>query len=737
MSLKDAKIQSRYRSSECKDFGESFISVALKESVQYKRAAGFFSSSSLINESKGISYLAKKKGAHIKLVVSPNLSKEDIDAINRGYENRNEIITKALVTKFDDVDNVDLIGKERLNFLCHLIECNILDIKVAYHVSERGHLLGMYHEKIGVFIDEELNKVAFNGSLNESGNSFLNNFESVSVFNNWSGEGIARYAIEIENDFDMMWDNNTSNLEVIEFPEAAKNKLFKYRTIDYNKTIDDYEKTLLESAKQVRQPFLPDSIELRQYQKDAIRGWNENRGKGIFDMCTGSGKTFTAYATMVTFLEKFLKRNKPLVIIVVCPYTHLVDQWVEDQEKFGIQFIVGYSSKKLRNYKEELKHAILNINSGISKYVFFITTNSSFITNDVQKQLKQIKVPVLFVADEVHNFGAPKLQKCLNPGFKYRLGLSATVDRYNDEFGTKAIYDYFGKKVISYSLENAIADNFLCRYFYHVVPIVLLNDEKAEYVELTKKISKFCRKDKSGKVNISETAKMLLLKRARIIAGAQDKVVELKKLMTKFKTEHNMLVYCGTAKREYTDKNGDAQELRELDEVTKILGNELGITTCRFTSRENNNERDEIKRRFVSGNDLQAIVAIKCLDEGVNIPSIKKAFILASSTNPREYIQRRGRVLRKYPGKNYAYIYDFVSLPRPLDELKNASENELKNFTSLARKEIIRVKDFAQLAENSSESDSFIEEISEIFDLDKFETEDYEEKEIMTHYGTK
>lgn len=718
MSLLSIEIQDKYRSDDCPDLGTYFVSKMLEQAVTYKRAVGFFSSSALLKISKGISKLAAKPNAHIYFVVSPLLYKEDVEAIKKGYKNRRQVVKESLLREFKEVK--DEFESERLNFLCHLIEENILDIKVADRLSAYDENdMGMFHEKIGLFIDENENKVAFSGSLNESDNAFVNNFESIQVFKSWEEP---RRVSMIEDDFERLWEDKTNTLEVYEFPEAVKNALFKYRKATYHKDIDDYEK-----REKFRKSLVPSKPEYRcefplyQYQKDAITKWAKQGYRGLFDMGTGTGKTITALTASTVLLKKLYYK---MVTIIVCPYTHLVEQWIQEEENFNIKFIVGYSDPKYKNYQTELAQAIQDYNDGIIKYFYFITTNASYKTEKVQKLINGIKGSVLFIADEVHNFGANGLRNALIDKFKFRIGLSATIDRHKDAEGTEAIYSYFGDPVIHYGLKEAIENRVLTRYYYYPIPVSLTEYELEKYIELTDKIKKHSY-PVGKEVKLTKEGEKYALARARIVATAANKIDLLKKLMIDYKDHHNLLVYCGTGK---VSGSMSSDEARQIDEVCRMLGNDLGMKVARYTSRENSSERKNITERYKNGEDLQAVVAIKCLDEGVNIPSIKTAFIMASSTNPREYIQRRGRVLRKFPGKMYSYIYDFVTLPIDLEEADEYSDEFLKSFKTMARNELDRIREFSSLAENEHESDMLINEITEIFGLNNFEVDNEFEK---------
>ncbi len=243
----------------------------------------------------------------------------------------------------------------------------------------------------------------------------------------------------------------------------------------------------------------------------------------------------------------------------------------------------------------------------------------------------------------------------------------------------------------------------------------MTENELEKYSILTKEIGKAIIKDKFGNNTISEYGKQLIRKRSRLVAGAINKISKLKELIKDYKKDKHILVYAGATTVEDYDVSED--EWRQIDIITDILGNELNMKVSQFTSKEENEEREILKREFAIGENIQALIAIRCLDEGVNIPEIKTAFILASTTNPKEYIQRRGRVLRKAKDKDMAIIYDFVTLPRRLDEIKNLATDEVKKDKTLVKNELNRIVDFRNSALNPMESDSLINEIKEAYDL--------------------
>lgn len=721
MSLLDVSLKKEYRSPRDNIVSDFYIPL-LKESVLYKRSVGFFSSSSLLEISYGITNLINNNGK-IQLIASPNLPEEDIEAINKGYELRDNIIERVLLQYITEPQNY--FEEERLNLLATLIAQERLDIKIAF--SLKNDKLGLYHEKLGLMYDSENNIVAFSGSMNESENAFVNNYEIVDVFTSWNDK--ERITIK-QKAFDNLWNNTDESAVIYEFPEVVKQKLLSFKKDFVDWEIDKKEFNIkridgtIEKLKKVtNSPEIPAGISLHEYQQQAIKTWKEKKYKGIFDMATGTGKTFTGLGA-ITQLYKDLKGR--LAVIIVCPYQHLVNQWVEDIVNFNINPIIGHSSSVQKDFKNRFKMAIMDYNLGVRNFFCFVCTNSTFATDYIQTQINNIRGDVLLVVDEAHNFGAANLKRTLSDKFNFRLALSATLERHGDEEGTNALLNYFGDKCIEFTLEDAIkgknGERFLTPYQYYPVIVYLTDDELEQYHALSKEIGK-CVIKKNGKTKLSDRGKILSQKRSRLIAGAFNKVNALAKVIKPYKNDNHILVYCGATKISEQDENGE--DMRQIDAITELLGKNMGMNVAQFTSREDSYTRDLLRRKFFDGDFLQVLVAIKCLDEGVNIPAIKIAFILASTTNPKEYIQRRGRVLRKYPGKEFAIIYDFITLPRPLDEAANLTYEEIKCEKSMVRNEVNRMKEFNRLAMSKMEADKLIYDIIDTYKLN--EDDNYED----------
>lgn len=731
MSFQELDIKKEYRSlldSVAKDFYIPLLSRAVK----YQRAVGFFSSSSLVEISKGISELAKN-GGKIQLVASPYLSDEDIEAIKSGYAMRDQVVKEAI--RREMTEGKTPFEKARLNLLANLISDGVLDIKIAF--TEDSDRMGMYHEKMGIITDTEGNRVAFAGSMNESATAMTLNYETIDVYCSWKDE--EDRVIAKENAFASIWNDTEPNIKIIDFPELKQEIIEKYK-----RSVPDFEIDKKEYAPDIDTvlhtdlgvyseygPKFPEWFKLHDYQDEAITEWQKRNYRGIFDMATGTGKTYTGLGALTTLSKNI---GHKLAAIIVCPYQHLVEQWVEDILKFNIDPIIGYSDSSQKDWPKRLKDAIRDQKLKVrgKEFFCFICTNATFSSDYVQSQLAKIKSDTLLMVDEAHNFGAPYLSCLLYDNYKYRLALSATLDRHNDEEGTAKLYDFFGEKCIEYTLDRAIEEKKLTKYKYYPIVVTLTEEELEAYDNLSYEIGKCIMKGKNGKIKLSSRGEKLALKRSRIVAGAKNKLTMLEEVIQPYIHDKHILVYCGATKglEQNQDRTDiDSEDIRQIDAVTDLLGNKLGMEVSQFTSKESVEEREVLKREFSAGDTLKVLIAIKCLDEGVNIPKIKTAFILASTTNPKEYIQRRGRVLRLAEGKEYAEIYDFITLPYDTESVTSLTETQVKRNSTLVKNELRRAEEFSRIAVNMVESVSLIDEIKDAYGIQELnwnnEEEDY------------
>lgn len=707
MNLLELVLKPEYRSLN-DDIVHDFYVPVLSRSVLYQRAVGFFSSTALMEVSLGLAGLLRNGGA-VQLIVSPYLQPEDIDAIQRGYEAREAILARALMSQFREPETY--FEAERLNLLATLIAMERLDVKVAF--TKPTQAVGMYHEKFGLVHDSAGNVVAFSGSMNESQTAFFHNYEAIDVFCSWTPDRdrvMRKQAV-----FRALWNNQEPRVETVAFPRVVREKLLSFRRASVDRELDmkQYPVPGMQPPQTLEGPRLPETLHLHDYQQDAIQAWEQQAFRGVFDMATGTGKTYTALAALCRLYEVV---GPPLAIVIVCPFQHLVEQWIDDIRRFHMKPIVGYSASRQKDWRRRLQDAVTAFHLKAISHFTLVTTNATFATPFVRTLVDSLRGKVVLIIDEAHNFGAPTLQKLLKDTIPYRLALSATLDRHMDPEGTNRLYDYFGAKCIEYSLERAIRENHLTPYLYYPIPVYLTDEELGEYRRLTKQLSKHLRSDNGEFLPRDQAGKMLLIQRARLIAAAENKLARLAELMAAMRHANHILVYCGAATLD-DRRTVDPTEIKQIDAVVDLLGNHLNMKIAKFTAAESPQEREQLKTEFADGVHLQALVAIRCLDEGVNIPAIHTAILLASSTNPKEYIQRRGRVLRTAPEKTVAAIYDFITLPRPLQEVRNYSVEETRTDIGLVRREMKRMVEFASIALNPSESDKLMRQMVDSYQL--------------------
>ncbi len=719
MSFKDLDIQIRYRS-EIHNFPRDFLIPVLSQTEVYKRGTGYFSTTSLIQLSVGL-FEMSKHGGKIQVVCSPSLDKKDIEAIDLGYRSRDEIITEAILEGIREP--VTYFEEERLNLIVTLIANGNLDIKIAFLEDEDGFRL--YHEKIAVFIDAEGNRISYAGSANESENGLDGNFESLYTFCSWKDSSQVEAVTVAEDDFDQMWSNETAKLQVVDFPDIAIQKLMRYKKpAVVNPNIDEEEYGYRAYLKNQQKFKVPEGIVLHNYQETAVQEWKIKGFKGIYDMCTGAGKTYTALYSIV---QLALECDDKIAVFIVCPYIHLVSQWEEDVENWcSVSIIIAHSKSPNPNWKQDMMKAYKRFRKGGTPFVC-ITTNDTFARDDIQQYVNRFNETqnVLLIVDEAHNFGSLQMIKVMPWNIGNRIALSATIKRHMDKSGTKKIEEFFGEKCIEYPLERAIEEGKLVHYDYFPIPVALSDYELSKYRILSNRLKQYIV-NKNGKMKISEAGKPIIYQRTRLLAGAANKIGLLMDLFKNYKDDNNILVYCGATSVE-DEEIGEL--VRQIDLVTQLLQTEYNMSVKRFTAEENLRERQNIKTYFAQGM-YQVVTAIKCLDEGVNIPGIKTAFIMSSSRNPKEFVQRRGRLLRKSDNKKKAVIYDFITLPRDLD---NVTPSDIDEDKTIVVGEVARMVEFGKLADNPEVTDDLVNQIMTAYDY-FFDAEEEMEK-MEEYYG--
>jgi len=688
MNFIDLNFKKTY-SSDIDDILHDFFIPALKESKDYKRLTGFFSSSSLAVAARGFGGLIENNG-FVRIVISPRISKGDFESMRKARINPEEFIESLILPYLENIQ--DEFERDHFFALGWMLTNKKIEIRVAIPYDKNNEEFvfddwddsSIFHQKVAILEDVDNNIISFSGSVNESASGWQGNIEEFKVFRSWEPSQIEYLESDIAN-FKRFWNDLSPRAITFELPEAIKKRLMEISPSDKSKlNIKKWEST--------KKPL----IKLFDYQELAIKNWVKNDKKGIFDMATGTGKTFTALGCV----DFALKLKKPLFTVIASPYSHLVQQWKKEIDHFGLKIEKLIIADSKTNWKDDLADSLRNLELNQLSSLIVLTTHATFSSEnfiEIFGTSIKSKFTSFLIVDEVHGIGAKKRRLGLLPDYQLRLGLSATPNRFFDDEGNKAITDYFGPVCFDFSLENAINTNnpatgetYLTPYRYFPLFLSLNNQEREEYIRKTKSIAINVSQSRSSEEK-REKLQNLLINRARIIKNASEKIPLLRQLLIKLGPSIKWtIIYC--------------EDKYQMDKVIEIA-TDLKLISHRFTMEEGTvpkkqynglSERDYLLENFANGK-YQLLVAKKCLDEGVDVPAARAAILLASGTNPREYIQRIGRVIRRSRNKREANIYDMIVAP----SLAYLPPEIKKIESNIFQKEIIRSQYVAELAINN------------------------------------
>lgn len=731
-----------------------FFSEALCNAAQFDIKLGFFSSTAInILADSFAAFLYN--GGRMRMVINDILSMDDKLAIMAGESD--------VTIPYFDLQNLQEVkntlserDKHFFECLAWLIRNERLELKIV--VTKDGE--GIAHSKCGIFADG-LNRVAFDGSCNFSRNALISNIESITAFCDWDGKSDTFRIDDISEDFERTFsgqDNSVNylkaedikdsiacNFKVKELRDLLSDEIAlmskrqidnlpksvqvfldraKARVTNLLDKLNEHPAALSQKEYEPRFPF----DEPREYQKTALENWKNNKQKGLFAMATGTGKTITS----LNCLFEIYQRKGYYKAIILVPTITLVNQWEQECRKFRFSNITKVYSKNL-TWRDEVERILFNEKYKTDKepevsYII-ISTYASYAREKVFNVLNGFdKKRLLLIADECHNMGSGSLAKRLKDiPYLRRIGLSATPERQFDDEGNEKLRKFFGseeKYTYEYSMEEAINKGVLCKYMYYPHLVQLTQEEMDAYVELSDRIAKYFNFDKGRFDDIDEKLKMLLLARKRIVHKAERKLDAFRDIIERrYQTKGNLkytLVYVPEGNMpDYIGNNDDFDRSEDIgdDNDAEHLINQYTqvvtevddhVTVRKFVSGQK--DREEILSDFADGR-LQVLTSMKCLDEGVDVPRSELAIFCSSTGNPRQFIQRRGRVLRTHPDKKMAELHDLVVVP----EL-NPNSNSFRMEQSLLRGELMRVKNFALLSENPSYSEM-------------------ELRDVMNHYG--
>jgi len=681
MNFKDISLEVAYRNVGEDRYSE-IISSLLCCAKTYKRSVGFFSSSALNFIGEGILTMARN-GGKIHLATSPKLNEEDIKAIRTGYELR-DIVRNRFISEVQTA--LSEIEDENARVLAMLIKEKILDIKI---VLKDG---GMYHDKLAVLEDYDNNSVIFVGSPNETGNGYSEegNYEVVRVFQSWN-EPEKRLNFEKE-EFEQIWSNSNEFLQVFNFMEAFNNEVIeRVKHEGIYKNVNPKPK-----------------YKMREYQIEARNNWISNGNKGFFIMATGTGKTITSLYTIKDFVT-----NKKVFTVIAVPYKHLVNQWYDDVKHFFKDAYVQLVHGEVKDAESKI-FANYELAKRDYKPMIVITTIKSFFIDKFTRLYDKINFDKLLIVDEAHNF-INNISNELSDKYKYKLGLSATPVFGSDADKSKLLVNWFGGVVQDFPIEKAIG-KYLVNYEYHPIFVNATENDEEAFNKATKLMISAI--DSKRNIIVDETRFTLGYRgRLRAISMAEEKISSIKEIFSKLNVQEHTIIYCSDGKvlsSKY--KNGkivsdEVEEMRHLEHINSLINNAIitndRVKSSKFTATEDVDTRMRLIDEFNKGG-INYLVAIRCLDEGINIPSIKTALILSSNDNYREFVQRRGRILRLFEDngvkKEKADIYDVIVLP----SLENKSFAEI---------EFRRFQEYAKLALNKDELDVILDEELNLYGL--------------------
>ena len=643
MSFRDLDIKLSYISCGDENIAKSFLVPALKHCKLYRRSVGFFSSGVFGPIIDGIVALFRN-GGKIELIASPRLSEEDINAINLGYQKRAEIIENAFSRDF--MKEIESLDDAKLQLLVALIANETLDIKIAVTEST-----GIYHDKLGILEDFDGNIVVFYGSPNESLGGYKDNYEKIRVVKSWVNSESESVEDECK-EFQSLWDGTNPYVRVYNYKESAKANLLEV----INKRKNSVEKA----------EYTP--VKLRDYQEEAIEAWVNNDYHGFYVMATGTGKTWTAIYSAKRLVDEY-----PAMIVICAPYKHLVKQWSDDVQKAFPEAKLIMVSSENPSWETQISQEIIRKQYKPENQIVIISTIASFNMVRFKNVINKSEEDKLLIVDEAHRFTDRPDE--LKETFKYMLGLSATPFSGTSAHKGLELMTWFGGQVFNLPIESALERGYLVPYNYYPIYVNATEDEEGRFRYHTQKILSCFKNNKC--INPEQLVKSLR-NRLRVISMAEEKTTYVDDIINRIAEKDHFVVYCGDGKLFDADSG---QELRHIQAIKRVL-TAHGFKASQFTATENMAVRMELVDAF-NKQEISALVAIRCLDEGINIPSIKSALILSSNDDYREFVQRRGRILRTYGDKKYANIYDVIVLPSY--DMQGWAKIELRRFREYAR----------------------------------------------------
>lgn len=676
---------------------------AMRTAEEVRIGAGFFSSQCLAQIAPGLAAFVSRSSQSLRLLVSPEINDTDRQAIEKGLKSSDQVIAEALARLFKDaVLSESAIVNHTLDCLSYLVASRRLELRFV--LMQRG----MYHKKMWLFRSGR-DWLAVHGSGNATARGLLVNGEQMTIDRTWKdGDWSATRVRRFVAQWDRQWTNDHAHsitLDALQGLAFAK----RYRDDDAVPTVRDFWLAWKRDHDAGLEPSLPPSMNLPAshllviprglqwrvgpyaHQGRAVDRFVEAGGRGVLAIATGGGKTKTA---LIAATERQDRQDKAMLLVVLVPSRPLMSQWADEIRAFGLEPFQPSQDRPVerRARLEELRAAFA---TGERRTEVIIATNALFAEDMGLRSFVdglQPGIPSMLIGDEVHNLGVPSFLDNLPERFDFRLGLSATPIRQYDPDGTHQLFSFFGPQLDNFELDDAIRAGCLTPYNYFLHEVQLNALEMDKYAELTQELraAGFRVDDSGATVNLSPRVERLLRERRAILEQAEAKISALRQLLIHRgpSTIRRTLIYTSA-------KPLVLGSTRQIELVNALLS-QLGIVSHQFTSAETPRpEASDILERFGNG-DYQVLTAMKVLDEGIDIPQTDTAYILASSTVRREWVQRRGRILRRAPGKQCATVHDFLVCP---------PDAQTTDGRAILKGELARADEFAKSCANEWASD--------------------------------
>ena len=672
---------------------EEILIPGFKSATQVDCMMGFFSSEILVSLAPGLATFINTSDESLRLIISPILSVEDQTAIKEGLTSPEDIAAAALK---DIVVTEDLLEQHTLKCLSWLLRTGRVEIKIALMKN------ALFHPKVWLFREAD-DVIAAHGSSNMTYAGIQKNIEQISISKSWESENQSYTTEKFCEQFRGLWANQDVDCTVVSMPQAIKGNLLKTYNSVLPPTEEDFHtlhKQTTDSMEESVKTYdfnrstcpsfaIPSYLQYEdgdfEHQGRAIKAWCEAGYRGVLEMATGSGKTIAA----MICAHRLYNREKPLLIVVAAPYIPLIQQWCDEISPFGLKPVNLTEANGAKGRAAELNKLKRRFWIGSSDVEVIVVSHRTLCNSKFKAELEKFDCKTLLIGDEVHNLGSEGFITDPPNFFDYRLGLSATPIRQYDEEGTEQLFAFFGPIVFQFTLEEAIG-RCLVEYEYYVHPVELTDDEMEEWYALTEKIGKNAWRQEDSDADDEYLMKLLRDRRA-LLENAENKIAALEDVLTQredFDRLQHTLIYA-------SDKAP-----QQLKDVNALL-NRHGVLFHQLTYEETGDHKrtQQIIQSFQEGT-LRVLTAKRVLDEGVNIPEIEKAFILASTTVERQWVQRRGRLLRTChkTGKTHSEIHDFIALPPDLDNIDDRAR-------ALIESELKRIQAFAGLAMNAGRVD--------------------------------